>query len=72
MVSISIIDLIPRILMWKAENTMAMISQEGAPSLKVSFQITHIPLEEISAEMGGHDHSETCEFLDFIASRRST
>jgi len=33
---------------------MAMISQEGAPSLKVSFQITHIPSD------GGDEQGETC------------
>jgi len=51
---------------------MAMISEEGAPSLKVSFQITHIPLDETSVEMGGHGHSETCKFLHVIESRRGT
>ena len=49
---------------------MAMISQEGAPSMKVSFQITQIPLDENSAEIGGHGHSETCRFLHCIASRK--
>jgi len=33
---------------------MAMISQEGAPSLKVSFQITGIPLDDTTAEIGDH------------------
>jgi len=39
---------------------MAMISQEGAPSLKVSFQITRIPLDETIPEIGGHEW-ETCK-----------
>jgi len=40
-----------------------MISEEGAPTLKVSFQITHIPLDETTAEIDGHGQSETCRFL---------
>lgn len=41
---------------------MAMISQDGAPSLKVSFQITHIPPDETSAEIDGDNQSKTCRF----------
>jgi len=41
---------------------MATIS-EGAPSLKVSFQITHIPLDENIAEIGDYGNWETCRFL---------
>jgi len=41
---------------------MATISEE-APSLKVSFQITHIPLDEDIAEIGDHGNWETCRFL---------
>ena len=33
---------------------MAMISQDGAPSLKVTFQITRIPLDNATAEIGDH------------------
>jgi len=51
---------------------MAMISEEGAPSLKMSFQITHIPLDETSVEMSGDGHSETCKFLHVIESQRGT
>jgi len=41
---------------------MVMISQEGAPSLKVLFQIIHIPPYEAAEEIGGNDR-ETGRFL---------
>ena len=40
-----------------------MISQEGAPSLKVSFQITHVLLDKSTAEIAGHNERETSRFL---------
>jgi len=40
-----------------------MISQEGAPSLKASFQITRIPLDEITTNSGGHGLGDTRRFL---------
>jgi len=43
---------------------MAMISEEGAPSLKVLFQVAHIPLDETMAEFDDHGHWETSKFLD--------
>ena len=42
---------------------MVMTSEEGSPSLKVSFQIAHIPLDENIAEIGDHGNRETCRFL---------
>ena len=42
---------------------MAMISQEGAPSLKVSFQITHVLLDKSTAEITGHNQRETSRSL---------
>jgi len=41
-----------------------MISAEEAPSLKVSFQITYIPSDETTAEIGGDGQREISRFLD--------
>jgi len=40
-----------------------MISQEGAPSLNVSFQITRVPMVEATAESSNHKQSKTSRFL---------
>jgi len=41
---------------------MSMISEEGVPTLKVSFQITHIPLDEVTSEFGSRSLRENGRF----------